>query len=175
MDTQKITEFLESLSDQIEQSQIDLYRKIIESSGIKQISDYEEFYSAVIYPFENFVRGFVQSEISSNPNVVFIMQNSYFVEIHFRKMFEKFEGSACSADKSRTIVKCLLSYFKNGKQIEFDYNVKYTFNLPIRIFTTHQDIIQFYEAIKSLFYGNGEKYLFALKELFVDRKNPEQG
>jgi len=165
MEKNKIKDFLISLSNKIDDDNIELYKKIIEGSEIKHFDGPEEFFYAVIYPWENFITGFLNNEISLNRDVVFIYENSQYIDRSFSNLFEKFEGSACSSDKSRTIIKRLLHFYLTGDKIEFDYSAEYTYHLPTEIFKTHDVIVLFYEGLKSLLYGNNEKYLKALETL----------
>ena len=158
-------EFLEKFSDSIENENIKIYKKIIEEGGLEgKFDNYESFYLSVIYPFNNFIDSFITAEISQNNDVKFLMRESRFVERHFKKIINKMEGSCCSADKSRTIMKRLIQFYTDGTVISFDYNGQYTYHLPKNVFTTHDEIIQFYRAIKLLFYGHTESYIeFTMK------------
>lgn len=163
MKTEVIKDFLNSIADSIEKEKIELFEKIIDSSEIKQYENPNEFFYAVLYPWEKFISGFLKSTLNANRDVEFIWKHSEFIYRHFRNLFEKYEGSACCADKSRTIVNRLLKYYANGEKIEFDYDAEYTYHLPKNIFKSHDHIIVFYEGLKSLLYGRPEKYLEALK------------
>ena len=163
METAQITSFLESFRDGITEGNKKLYKKVIESSEIKGFDNYEEFYFAVIYPFEQMLDGFVRSEISDNGDAVFLMTNSQFVESHFEGIVKNKEGFSCCADKSRTIMKMLIKFYSTGEKIEFDYDAEYTFHLPKTVFKTHDQIIDFYKGVKDLFYGSSQKYLKSLK------------
>lgn len=144
-----------------------LYQKIIEGSEIQSFNnnDYEEFHLSIIYPFNNFIDGFIRSEISDNHDVAFLMANSEFVEHHFEEWVRRKEGAPCSADKSRTIIRSLIKFYSKGKKIAFNYEAEYTYHLPKTVFKTHDQIVEFYEGLKSLFYGKPEKYLKALMGL----------
>ena len=159
MKTSDLLNFVNTFYDEISGSNKKLYQTLIESSGIKSFDDYEEFYFAVLYPFENFIDGFVRCRISENEEVSFLIKHSRFVERYFCKMIEKIEGSTCCADKSRTIMKSLIDFYKTGRIIKFNYNEEYTFHLPKTIFKEHNDIVEFYSAIKNLFYGNAQGYI----------------
>jgi len=167
MEKDKIKEVLNGMFDNIEKKQIELYYSLIDKKCPVNITDIEEFYFGLIYPFEEYISGLVRSEISNNRDVVFIFQNSQFIENHFVKLIETIEGSACSADKSRTILKRLFDFYKNGNKINFDYTQEYTFHLPKIVFKTHENIIEFYEGLKNLYYGNNEKYLKALLNIKI--------
>lgn len=165
MKTSDLTNFLASLGESISANNKELYKKIIESSELKNFDDYEEFYLSVLYPFENFIDGFVRSKYSDNSHVAFLMANSQFVQCHFEEVLKNKEGFGCSADKSRTIIKRLIKFYSTGVPIEFNYEAKETYHLPKSVFKTHDQIIEFYEGLKSLFYGKSEKYIRALHAL----------
>lgn len=167
MKTEKIKDFLNSLSDSIEKEKIELFEKIIDSSQIKEYDTPDEFYYAILYPWNNFLKGFLKSTIKANKDVEFIFMNSKYIDRHFCNLFEKYEGSACCADKSRTIINSLLKYYSDGEKIVFNYDSEYTYHLPKKIFKSHDHIIQFYEGLKNLLYGNPQYYLEALKLILL--------
>ena len=162
MKKDKIKEVLVGMFDVIEKDKIELYQSIIDKKCYDNINDLQEFYFGLIYPFENFLDGLIQAEVSKDRDVRFIMLNSQFIERHYEKLIIKFEGSAYCADKSRTIMRNLVMFYKTGEKISFDYNQEYTYHLPKVIFKTHDNIIEFYQAIKDFYYGNSEKYLKAM-------------
>ena len=165
MDKLRIKEVLNLMVDSIKQKEIDLYNKLIDEKCFDKIEDINEFYFGLIYPFEIFISGLIKSEISNNEDVTFILKNSQFVENNFRYWIERIEGMSCCADKSRAILRRLLDFYKSGNRIDFDYTQEYTFHLPKVIFKTHESIIDFYNGVKSLKYGNPTKYLISLKSL----------
>jgi len=119
----------------------------------------------LLYPFETLVSGLINVEISNNDDVEFIYKHSQFVERHFQRFIENLEGSACCADKSGIIIRRLVKWFLKNEKIEFDYAQEYTYHLPKKIFKTHDEIIQFYQGVKSLYYGNPIKYMQALIDM----------
>lgn len=169
----KIGDFLEKFSSMITEENKQLYNKIIETSTLhEEVSDdYEKFYYGVVYPFEKFVDGMIRSELRDNQDVVFLMSKSKFVKRHFTNIIERIEGSACSVDKSRTIIRGLIRYYMKGEEIKFDYDGEYTYHLPKVIFKEQCRIIEFYEAVKSLYYGNSEKYMKIICMLHADVTN----
>lgn len=168
METSTLKEFLTNFDNSITDEAKALYKKVIENSDIKTFKDYDEFFFAVIYPFREFIRGFVRSEISDNVDVVFLMLNSQFVTRHFEALIERKEGWPCSADKSTTIMRALMNHFRTGEKIEFNYDGEYTYHLPKKIFASHDQIVNFYEGLKDLYYGRSEKYLKSLKDVLTD-------
>ena len=165
MKKDKIKEVLNGMIDNISKEQIELYQSLIDKKCYENITDIEEFYFGLIYPFKEFISGLIRSEISNNRDIVFLLQHSQFIESNFVKLIEKYEGRGCCSDKSRTILKRLLDFYLNGNKIEFDYTQEYTFHLPSLIFKTHEEIVEFYEGLKNLYYGNPIKYLEELKTL----------
>lgn len=165
MKKDRIKEVLELMSDSIEADKIELYKKLIDEKCFENINDIDEFYFGLVYPHDQFLHGLIMSEISIDKDVAFILKHSQFIDSHFLYWIEKTEGSACCADKSRNILRQLVNFYKTGERIEFDYTQEYTFHLPKSNFTTHEIIIEFYEGLKGLNYGNPTKYLSALKSL----------
>lgn len=164
METVEMKKFLMSFSDSIDAENIELYKRVIDSGKIGRFDGPDQFFYAVLYTWENFIEGYIKSEISTNEDVLFIYQNSQFIDRHFTNLFEKIEGPACSSDKSRTIIRGLVSFFGDGQKIKFNYDSKYTYHLPKKIFKTHNEILKFYNGLKKLIYGHGEEYAKALHE-----------
>jgi hypothetical protein len=47
-------------------------------------------------------------------------------------------------------------------EISWDYSAEYTYHLPKQIFTTHSEIIEFFNGIHHLYYGNPDAYIKAM-------------
>jgi len=170
MDKSKIKDVLNLMFDSIGGKEIELYNKLIDEKCFDKVESFDEFYLGLIYPHKQFISGLIKTEISKNSDVIFILINSQFIERHFNYWIDKIEGMVCCSDKSRTIVTRLLEFYKNNSIIEFDYNAEYTYHLPRVVFNTHDTIIEFYEALKSLIYGNPTKYLNCLNSLITIKK-----
>lgn len=165
MEKNTMIDFLNSMISNVEQENIELYKEVIKSNKIEKFDNPEDFYFAVLYPWKNFIRGYLKTEINANRDIEFIYLNYGFIESHFNFLFQKIEGSACCADKSKTIIRRLVEFYTTNKRIEFNYDAEYTFHLPKKIFKTHDEIITFYESLKWLKTGNPERYLLALKNI----------
>lgn len=139
---------------------------IVDALDALENNKFEEFYISLQYPFDKLVNGVVDSVIT-NRDAQFIMKHSQFLERHFNKLIDQYEGMGCRADKTRTLIRSLLVYYATGKEIEFDYNAEYTYHLPKVIFTTHDEIIEFYEAVKNIYYGDVSYYLKALSAILT--------
>ncbi|MDA8151509.1 MAG: hypothetical protein M0003_02140 [Acidithiobacillus sp.] len=123
----------------------------------------ERFRYALQYPLERVVDGLLQTAIPGKREAQFILRQYSFLNSHFQKIIERQEGVGCCADKSRTILHRLLQYYLTGTEVVFDPNEEYTFDHPTTVFTNHQEIVTFFEGLRSLYYGNPEGYLKALK------------
>ena len=165
MKTDTLKDFLNTMSDSIDKEKVELFEKIMDSSRREEFEGPDEFFYAILYPWEKFISGYLKSALKANSDVEFIFKNSQYIDRHFANLFVKYEGMACSSDKSRTIVKRLLEFYTTGNPIEFDYTAEYTFHLPKVIFKNHDDIVDFYTGLKSLLYGHPEKYLSTLQKV----------
>lgn len=123
--------------------------------------DVTRFYFGLIYPINNAVEGLIAKEFSSR-EARFLVMNSTFVEENFKSLIVKYEGSACSADKSRTIMRALLKFYVSGKEIVFDHSQEYTYHLPKNVFTTHAEIVEFFDGLYRLYYGKSDSYMRAI-------------
>lgn len=157
-----IKSVIEGMVDIIDNDNVELYKALVDKADYMDISTVDSFYLSLIYPYDNFLSGLIRSEISTNSDVGFILKQSHFIEAQFRELIEGIEGTACCADKTGTIIEGLSRFYKTGERIAFNYNQKYTYHLPTKIFRTHESIVEFYEAIRGLYYGNPKKYLAAL-------------
>ena len=165
MEKEEIIKFIDNFTNIIESDNMDLYKNIIENSSIKKFDDVEDFDIMINYDWSNFIDSFVKINISNSEDVAFIYKNYSFIERHFVKLIEKYEGFSCCADKSRSIIKGIVNFYQSDIKIQFNYDAEYTYHLTKKIFTSHDEIIDFYQGLKFLYYGNNEKYLKAYSEL----------
>lgn len=119
----------------------------------------------LLHPIEKVVSGLVNSKTQGNGHANFILIHSQFIQMHFRTLFERMEGNGACVDKTSTVVRALLRFYLDSRRIEFNYDAEYTFNLPQKIFRTHEQIIEFFLGLYDLFYGNPDRYLHALLSL----------
>lgn len=123
---------------------------------------YEEFDFELLHPYEQVVDGLLAG-ITNSSEAQFLLKHGQFVERHFNRLIEKYEGSPYCSDKSRTIMRSLIRFHIGDKPIQFNYEQEYTCHLPKKIFTTHDMIVEFATGLHRLFYGNPERYLAALQ------------
>lgn len=164
---------LNGLAGAFDVEAINLFKHLVENMEIEKISDYEELYLFLIFPFEQFIDGAIMSTVSNDDDVRFLLSKSHFIENHVGKMFQRVEGTVCCADKARVVVSSLIKFYKTGVEISFDYGGEYTYHLPKKILKTHEECVAFYEALKSLYYGNPDKYIHSLQGLLG--ANEEEG
>lgn len=139
--------------------------KILSAKECLKKNDIDGFYFGLIYPLKRTVSDIIESEIPNSQEALFLLQELTFVELQFKKMIEKYEGSPCCADKTRTILKGLLNFFVHKQEIVFNYEQKYTYHLPKVIFTKHEEIIVFFKAIYRFYYGYSEDYIEYINKL----------
>lgn len=130
--------------------------------------DPEAFQHALSRPLEQLVDGLLSRELPKAYRLQFLCKHVAFVERHFKGLISRYEGPACSADKSRSIVRALFKSLQTNQPIVWDYAQKYTYHLPNRVFKTHATIEAFFDGLHSLYYGNPNPYLEALKRVVED-------
>lgn len=142
------------------------YRKIFNSNNV-----IENYFFEVIFPYQEINEGLLRLNGIKNEKTIWLLINSDFVENQYKGIIKKIEGWSCSADKSRTIMKALYEYLENEKPICFDYEAEYTFHLPKKVFNTEKLIVDFFEAIMSLHYGDPNKYLIELATMNLESED----
>lgn len=163
--TEKIAQVMESMVGIFHQEEDDFYKELSKNVKATEIENHEDFYRKLVRPAEKYWGGFIRTEITKSNEMVFFLINSNFIENHFRYWIEKKEGSACSSDKSRAIMKRLYYWIKDEQKIIFDANEEYTYHHPKKVFTTHDEIDSFYLGLHHLHYGNPQQYLSIISEL----------
>ena len=80
---------------------------------------------------------------------------------------------ACCSDKSRFIILAIAKHLSTGEDILFKDPEGKSYWLPETVFNTHEKIIKFFDAVHHLYYGNFDKYLDCLKEMFAPKQEPD--
>lgn len=107
----------------------------------------------------------VRKHVGGTGQVLFLFTQVDFVSRHLRKLFEKYEGSACCADKTRWCVAALARYLVDKKPIVVDRNQEYTFFLPERILNTEEQLLRAFDGLYRLYYGDVLPWLQLLADL----------
>lgn len=172
--TDSIKKVLSAMHDAIGKENAELYERLTDEKVKVDINDHESFFYQIICPFHRYVSGLINTLISTDNNVEFILTHSDYLENAFRYWIVRAEGAACCDDKSRTIMRRLLNFYKDGTKIVFDYDAEYTFHLPKKLFREHHEIISFYEALKYMYSGNPNIYLVELQLMIAQMKDEEE-
>lgn len=124
-------------------------------SALAALRDYNygRFSFQHIQPFNELTEAMIRQALGDNSRLVFLIKHQDFVAMHLQRLFQDLEGNACCADKERTVMKALIRFFHTGKEIKFNYEGEYTYHLPKFILREHQDIIDYFEALHALYYG----------------------
>lgn len=123
-----------------------------------------DYFWLSFHPLNQAIDGLIAQAYPQSRKAQYLARHYDFVSNHFRALIEQYEGSSCCADKTRTIISSMLQSLLTNQPIQFDYQQKYTFHLPTRIFKTHEEIFEFFEALLRLQYGKSDLYLqFLLK------------
>lgn len=128
-------------------------------------TDADLFHMSLIYPLGSMVDGLLSTYFGNNYEVQFLFKHYSYVENHFRHHLERYEGSTCIADKTRTIIYHLIVGLTAKTKLEFDYSGEYTYHLPKKVFMTQDQNIEFFKGIYDLYYGNPIKYLIAMQKM----------
>lgn len=123
------------------------YNEVIKELGV---IDMEDFDMLINYPLGNCIQAFHKTSDGA-----FIYEYFRYVENAFSHFIEHNEGSACSVDKSRFIVRGLYNRLEKNKEFTLvknedkEYWKTKCLDVP--------DCIAFFKAIQSAFYGNHVK------------------
>ena len=129
-------------------------------------SDLPAFRAALQYPVDRILDGILAEAFPKSPKARYLVRRADYVTRHFRRVIQQAEGLACCADKTREIVRALLAHFATGEAIAWDRGGTSTFHLPTKVFLDQQSVVEFFEAIQALDYGDPTAYL-ARPELSV--------
>jgi hypothetical protein len=133
--------------------------EVIQAREAIQDNDSERFYFALMYPLSQVVDGLLSAELPDSDSARFLFKHSEFVERNLSGIFSKFEGRACSADKASTVIRSLLRFFREGREISFDRTQQYTYHLPKMVLCEHAEIVAFFQALHALYYGQADAYI----------------
>lgn len=125
----------------------------------------EHFHLFLTHATNQMAKALLDSKGQHNPRAQFLFTHYRFVEGHLKEIYQTHEGGACCADKSRWATRALLRHFANDQPIVLDLAQQYTFHLPKSVLNTQDQLVQMFEGLYALYYGNPTKYLEALLAL----------
>lgn len=161
METENIENSLKSLFDGIlassNKNAVELADTVFPDGTKLPFEKLDDARWVIIRPATKLLKGvFLRKYPNLSYEAQFLIEHTDYVENHFRSFIQKVEGGACCVDKTWQIINGLLAFFLE-KISEIEIGWRET------IFTTHNECITFFEAIKSMYFGNYEKYLVWLK------------
>lgn len=162
-------DFIWGFANSISQDNINLYKTLSKDNKNKEKQFPEEYWFDNIYPFYNYVEWEIKSKYGNSDDLVFLYQHQDYVDHHLWYFIKKIEWDSCYADKTGTIIKRLAKYFISWEIIEFDYSWEYTYHLPTKVFTKHDEIIDFYRAVQNLYFWHPEKYLEIMWKILIKK------
>lgn len=118
-----------------------------------------DFHLYLQYPYEQFLESVIESQLKINEKAKYFLLNIHFFENHITQLINRIEGSTCSVDKSRAIIRAIYYFLSEDRKIEFNYEGEYTYHLPKKILKTHDEIIKYYKALDHLYWGEEKEYL----------------
>ena len=166
---QCMTSLFNALSAKSEEEAMDLFGQAIThaSESKKKINNPEHFNIYINNKLNKGVK--LLADTLHEPSVCkdknkpnFIYQNYSFLESHIRNLCELREGSSCSADKSRYILKMYLNYSITGEIPEFNPEVEHYW-MPN--FGDNEMWMNYCDSLYQLYYGKTEEYFKSYKSL----------
>ena len=116
-------------------------------------------------PSGKVARGLLAHALPGRHDAWFLVLNRRFIEAHFRWVIERKEGSGCCAEKTRAIINRLFRLLARDEPIVWDSAELFTFHHPLTVFTTQEEIVEFFHALRGLSHGNPERYLQVLQRV----------
>ena len=158
---------LEVLDEQGDQAYRQLQKHPAMEAPSKALAqcDPDRFHFLWSYPHAKLTGALVRDRLGKSPQAGFLFANFDFVDSHFAWVFSKYEGGACSSDKSKWAVRALARHFVDGHPIVVDHEQQYTFHLPKTVLKSEAEILEFFAALWSLHAGRPERYLKVLANL----------
>lgn len=172
MNKEEFKEIIEGFDSFLERKNIEIFKNLIDTEMYAEIEYGDDFFMQFIYPYTKLIKGIAKVK-GWNDDFSFFIMNHYTIENHFERNIQQFEGSACCADKSRTIMRSLGQFLRFGTEITFDYTQEYSYHLPQKVFTTHKSIVNFFKAIQRMYYGYSDLYLVEMKKLIENNSGNE--
>lgn len=174
LDSSEIEEVLHALLGSTEFDAGKVYEGFRQNSVLQSAvqdirrGDVKAVYFKVLRPVEQLIGGMVREEFAHDVSgeLSFLVRHCNWITNMVRHLFEHVEGSACCADKARTVVAAIAMHLVNEREIRFDYTQEYTFHLPAKVLKSQQDVMSYFRALRSLSLGNPGPYIRCLDSLF---------
>lgn len=124
----------------------------------------EQFDLLINYPMNTVIEGILRRGLEHTPEdnrglVAFLFMQYSFVDNHLTHLYHQYEGVACCADKSRTVIRSAIQSLMTGIEIVFDHGQEFTFHLPKKVAIDHASVMRLLQALYRLHYGRPSDYL----------------
>lgn len=133
--------------------------KVLELVKALNAGQFDALERQILQPAEDQARALASMAFEGPPLLRYLLTHWSFVSNHVRGLVEQYEGSACCADKTRTILKMLAHHLAHGSPYAFNREQKYTFHLPTKVLLTLDDALSFMEALAHMSQGQTGPYL----------------
>lgn len=130
-----------------------------------ELGDFRGFYFDLQYPFEQVIDGLLEVAFPKDHRAQFLMRNSQFVQGQFRGVIERHEGRSCCTDKAGFLMSALLRFFRTGQEIVIDRDQEFTYHVPKALFQSHAEIMAFFDAVRSLWFGRASDFVIVMADL----------
>jgi len=159
---ESIKSVVNSLLSFVGQEEDKMYESVSSLLPEVDFSEPDKFYMSITYPISKVMNSLLRSKfdtrVSDSYKLKFMYTNYDFIEHHFTSVIKLVETFVCCADKSRSVIRRLDTFFKTGKEITWDKKPE-SYWIPDKVFLTHEDILEFYNSLMNLYYGNSEPYI----------------
>lgn len=161
----QVRDVLDALLEETKLERLAQYRLVAESPAFIQLETHindhrpDRFRILRDQLFSRSVEGLLMSAGAGSDELKFLYMESKFVQNHVRALIERYEGGACVADKTRTILKALARFYADGQPIFFNYSGEFTYHLPDIILREQAEILRYFRALRSLHLGRSDRYI----------------
>jgi len=145
--------------------------KVLELVKALNAGQFDTLERQILQPAEDQARAIAAVAFEGPPLLRYLLTNWSFVSNHVRGLVEQYEGAACCADKTRTILRTLAHHWAHGTPYAFNREQKYTFHLPTKVLLTLDDALSFVEALAHMSQGRTGPYLHWMHR-FIQAQSP---
>jgi len=162
LDKKVFTDIFDGILSAGQKEIVEKFPELVKSIGNVINETPEDFNLEVFYPLDGIIRNSIAKKLNKPAyskevnSVVFIYTNYQYVEGHFNNIIKTKEGLACHADKSRWLINAIGRYYTTGKKIDMTIDDKCYWKPH---FWTAEIWLEFFEAIKHLYFGNYNQYM----------------
>lgn len=169
-----MTSIFDGILDGIAKETLEKYPELIKK--LSEVEEAEEFNLSFMYQIRNCVDRVIAQKIGKlcpSPStavhkISFLYMNYRFVESHIEYVVKKLEGMACSADKSRYIIRAYEKYFLDGIPLGLPRDEKKDENCYWKPrFWNDEEWLEFLDTLISMYYGDFTRYGIFIKQKYV--------